>query len=629
MADTTNVDEAYFEKPLLSASPALPVADKTSTDEAFVETPRFSVSPAVPMVETVIDETYVEEGPLPASPALLMADATIIDRTFVEEPRFSTPPAPPVAEAIIDETFIEESASPPPPSADVRSIVEPYVKKLLLSVSPALTAVERPTPTTSVIPNPKPARGRAKKPVPPGPQIKRRPGRSKKDTSGRVLILRNGVERVITPKDVRRLNTSVGSNVRSSLPGFQNFKDSTDDCFFDLLTSVEAALLGDGAAPTGTIEQNATGKPSSTAAAQPEGSQIVESQLSGSATQGIGPPPSVLTAFKLLLPSLYRRSARNVPELYEISQTFWVRKDEAKAANGDSEAPSTSADLPSEPTFFYWDPMPLTTNPLLCPLKLCGKALERFGHAPAPRQVVVEPDDVEVAFWIIGARYQCTDCAAQVKGKGKTKPHPGYVGWDERIMSQLPDSIRKEFPAVEVEKRFIVTDHHRSLRQWADPSPKKNQELVALSPNWVDPDPTPVNGSTLELDASRIPARKPRSTSARSASLSPSLSEPAKEKRKRKCSKCLEVGCPGSRGVVHCDNQCAGCKRYCCSEPHRSGRNLCLKPDQAAQSKPSLPNPQPKDLGDVTPAEATVEPSKPVVNEDEEERSVEEALGLI
>ncbi|KAG8919193.1 hypothetical protein FRC00_011637 [Tulasnella sp. 408] len=625
------MDETYFEEPLLSTSPALPMADTTRIDETFVEKPRASVSPAPPIGETIIDARYVEEPLLPASTALLMADATIIDETFVEEPRFSTPPAPPAAEAIVDETFIEESGSPPPPSADVRSVVEPYVKEPLMSVSPGPTAVERPTPTTSVIPNPKPkpAGGRAKKPVPPGPQIKRRPGRSKKDTSGRVLILRNGVERVITPKDVRRLNTSVGSNVRSSLPGFQNFKNSTDDCFFDLLTSVEAALLGDGAAPTGTMDQNATGPPSSTAAAQPESSQIVESQTSGSTTQDIGPPPSVLTAFKLLLPSLYRRSARNVPELYEVSQTFWIRKDEAKAATDNSEAPSTSADPPSEPTFFYWDPMPLTTNPLLCPLKLCGKALERFGHAPAPRPVVVQPDDVEVAFWIIGARYQCTDCAAQVKGKGKTKTHPGYVGWDERIMSQLPASIRKEFPALEVEKRFIVTDHHRSSRQWADPSPTKNQELVALSPNWVDPDPTTVDGSTLEIDASRIPSRKPRSTSARSASLTPSLSEPAKEKRKRKCSKCLEVGCPGSQGVVHCDNQCAGCKRYCCSEPHRSGRNLCMKPDQAAPSKPSVPNPEPKDFGDVTLAEATVEPSKPVVNEDEEERRVEEALGLI
>ncbi|KAG9041800.1 hypothetical protein FS837_011733 [Tulasnella sp. UAMH 9824] len=558
-----------------------------------------------------------------------MTDATSIDETFVEEPRFSAPPAPPVPAAIIDETFVEESASPPPPSTDVRGIVETYIKEPVMSVSPAPTAVERPTPTTSVIPNPKPARGRAKKPVPPGPQIKRRPGRSKKDTSGRVLILRNGVERVIAPKDVRRLNTSVGSNNRSSLPGYQNFKDSTDDCFFDLLTTVEAALLGDGAAPTGSLDQNSGGQPSSTAPTPAESSQNVESQTGAIGNQDIGPPSSVVAAFKLLLPSLYRRSARNVPELYEISQTFWIRKNEAKAVTDNSEAPSTSADPPSEPTFFYWDPMPLTTNPLLCPLQLCGKALERFGHAPAPRPAVTQPDDVEVTFWIIGARYQCTDCAGQSKGKGKTKTHPGYVGWDERIMSQLPASIRKEFPAVEVEKRFIVTDHHRLLRQLADPCPEKNQELVALSPSWVAPESTMANGSTFELDASQIPARKARSTSARSASLTPSLSEPANEKRKRKCSKCLEVGCPGNRGLVHCDNQCAGCKRYCCTEPHRSGRNLCMKPDRAAPSEPSLPNPQPKDFGDGTLAEPTVEPCKPIVNEDEEERSVEEALGLI
>ncbi|KAG8918689.1 hypothetical protein FRC01_001720 [Tulasnella sp. 417] len=501
MADATNTGGTDIDEPVIPAAPALSVADATGMDETTVEEPLVSASPAPPM-----------------------ADPMSTDETYVEEPSFSIPTAPLMAEAIFDETYAEE-----PP----------------LSVSPAPTAVERRTSTTPVVSNPRPVRARPKKPVPPGPQIKRRTGKPKKDTSGRVMILRNGFERVITPRDVRLLNNSAGSNARSSLPGYQNFKDSTDDCFFDLLTSVEAALLDNGTAPKDSPDPKGASQPPSTAT-QVESSQNVESQAGANGTQDIGTPASVITVFKLLLPSLYRRSARNIPEIYEVSQTFWARKDVGSTVAGDSEASSTSTEPPPEPTFFYWDPMPLTSDPLLCPSSLCKKALDRFGHAPAPRPAFVRPDDLEAAFWIIGARYQCADCAEQVKGKGKQKVHSGYLAWDERIMTQLPTSFRKEFPATEVEKRFIVAEHHRSLRRWAGLRLEKNEELVSLSRNWLDPT---TNGSIPEPDdASQIPSSNklpPSRGKARSASLTPSLStvssECAKPKAKRKCSKCLET----------------------------------------------------------------------------------------
>ncbi|KAG8919343.1 hypothetical protein FRC01_001332 [Tulasnella sp. 417] len=597
----------------LDVSVELPMADATNTGGTDIEEPVIPAAPALSVADaTSMDETTVEEPLVPASPAPPVADLTSIEETYVEEPPFSIPTAPLMTEAIFEETYFEE-----PP----------------LSASPAPTAVERRTSTTPVVSNPKPAKARPKKPIPLGPQIKRGTGKPKKDTSGRVMILRNGFERVITPRDVRRLNTSVGSNARSSLPGYQNFKDSTDDCFFDLLTSVEAALLDNGTAPTNSPDPKGASQLPSTAT-QVESSQNFESQAGASGTQDIGIPASVITMFKFLLPSLYRRSARNIPELYEVSQTFWARKDVGSTIVSDSGA-STSADLPSEPTFFYWDPMPLTSDPLLCPSNLCKKALERFGHAPAPKPAFVQPDDLEAAFWIIGARYQCIDCAEQVKGKGKQKAHPGYLAWDERIMTQLPASIRKEFPAVETEKRFIVAEHHRSLRRWADLHFEKNEELVSLSRNWLDPT---ANGSIPEPDdASQIPSSSkppPSRSKARSASLTPSLStastELPKPKAKRKCSKCLQVGCPGNRGLALCDNPCAGCKRYCCSEPHRAGRNLCMKPDRGTPSKPSQPNPEPPtDIGDIPLVERSASPKKPMVNEDEEERSVDEALRLI
>ncbi|KIO19733.1 hypothetical protein M407DRAFT_246075, partial [Tulasnella calospora MUT 4182] len=169
----------------------------------------------------------------------------------------------------------------------------------------------------------------------------------------------------------------------------------------------------------------------------------------------------------------------------------------------------------------------------------------------------------------------------------------------------------------------------RSLRQWAHPCPEKNQELVALSRNWLDAGSTMVNDSIPEPEALQIPSNKPRSKGARSASLTPSLSDSAKQKRKRKCSKCLQVGCKGNRSVALCDNPCAGCKRFCCAELHRAGRNLCLKPDRGTPALPSLPNPEPStDFGDGTLAGEITQLNKPVVNEEEEERSVEEALGL-
>ncbi|KAG8938498.1 hypothetical protein FRC04_008445, partial [Tulasnella sp. 424] len=485
------------------------------------------------------------------------------------------------------------------------------------------TAVEPPTPITPVVP--KKGKPRPRKSIPPRPVIKLRPSRPKKDGTKRVSIVHDGVERVVKSRDIRRLNTSTNTPVSNLL---SRPAGSSEDSFFDLVASVENAILGSQPAPKGspakaTVDQ--TGSP----ARQARRDATVEHSPSSRSTQNTDIPVSVVTALTSHLPFLSLRSKRGIPELYETSQSFWVPKPhEPISTNRTTGDPHpTRTDKSADPTFFYWDPMALASNGLLCPSVPCGKALEPFGHAPSPRPVRVQPDDADVAFWIIGARYRCSGCTGQQR-KDKQKADPGYVAWDERIMSQLPYTAGKEFPAVEIRKRFVVAEDHRTLRQWADPRPAKSPELVALSLKWPALDSTTLDGfSNAPQDIMLSPGSPLAEIHATDPAPLPTPSS-ATQNAKQSCGKCLQAGCKGNRTIDLCANACIGCKRFSCAKVHHEGRNTCLESGREVQS-PSPPKPRSTDLENLPRRDRNGEVNNRGAEEEKEEKSVEEVLGLI
>ncbi|KAG8938429.1 hypothetical protein FRC04_008651, partial [Tulasnella sp. 424] len=500
---------------------------------------------------------------------------------------------------------------------------ETFTKELHLSASPAPTAVEPPAPITPVVA--KKGKPRPRKSIPPRPVIKLRPSLPKKDGTKRVSIVHDGVERFVKSREIRRLNTSTNTPVSNLL---SRPAGSSEDSFFDLVASVENAILGSQSASKGSSDSVTLDQLGSPATKVGSAGTVEHSPI-GSSTQNTDIPASVVTALKLHLPFLFRQSKRGIPELYETSQTFWVPKayepTSTNTTSGDSHP--TRTDESAEPTFFYWDPIALASNGLLCPSVPCGKALERFGHARSPRPVRVQPDDADVAFWIIGARYRCTGCTGQQK-KDKPKADPSYVAWDERIMSQLPDAARKEFPAVEMRKQFVVAEDHRTLRQWADPRPAKSPELVVLSPKRPALDWTTLDGFS---DAPQDVVPAPGSPLAGIYATDPApLPTPgsAKRKGKRSCGKCLQAACKGNRTIDLCANACIGCKRFSCAQAHREGRNACLERGREIQS-PSPPKAPSTDLENSPRRDRSREVNNRGTEEEKEEKSVEEVLGLI
>ncbi|KAK4698809.1 hypothetical protein P7C70_g7460, partial [Phenoliferia sp. Uapishka_3] len=82
------------------------------------------------------------------------------------------------------------------------------------------------------------------------------------------------------------------------------------------------------------------------------------------------------------------------------------------------------------PRWFFWDPLPLER--LKCPA--CECYLSRNGYPSRPRRAV----DLEETWYIIGMRYQCSK--RKESGCGR-----GYMSYDSRLLSQLPQRIQNSF----------------------------------------------------------------------------------------------------------------------------------------------------------------------------------------
>ncbi|KAG8938783.1 hypothetical protein FRC04_007530 [Tulasnella sp. 424] len=489
----------------------------------------------------------------------------------MEDTPTEEPPRAPSAQAQVEEAPVNIFVAEPLLTGIV-NLKETFTEELPMSASPAPTAVAPPTPTTLVVPNK--GEPRPRKSIHPRAAIKLRPSRPKKDRTRRVGY-----------PAAEHIDQFPVSNVLSRSAG------SSEDCFFYLVASVEDAILGSRSAPKSPLN-NVTVDQLGSPMKQARSDKTVEHHPRGSTTHDTNISASVITALNLHLPFLSLLSKRGIPERYGTSQTFCVPKThEPTSTNTTSGDPHpTRTDQSADPIFFYWD--------------LMYPAGRRW------RPVRVQPDDADVAFWIIGARYRCNDCTGQQR-KDRPKADPSYVAWDERIMSQLPDASRKEFPA-------------RTLRQWADPRPAKSSELLALSRKWLLPDSTTLDGfSNAPQDIVPAPGSPLAEIHATDPAPLPTPGSP-----KRSCGKCLQAACKGNRTIDLCANACSGCKRFSCAKAHREGRNVCLESGPEVQS-PSPPKPWLTDLENWPRRDRNREINNRGTEEEKEEKSVEEVLGLI
>lgn len=186
-----------------------------------------------------------------------------------------------------------------------------------------------------------------------------------------------------------------------------------------------------------------------------------------------GLPPGVQAAYSSHLPLLRQRSEGGVPILYQAYRTFWLPRNSNYFVLTDPTHPArtevlnapTSGDPPtadvqvSNPSFFYWDPLPLLPSPLQCMSPGCSYNLEHDGFAKVLKKVASQSEDADAlssGFWLVAARYKCEHCKASVAGSGKR--YNSIIAWDPRLLAKLPPALRAEFPAVEVQKRFYALE---------------------------------------------------------------------------------------------------------------------------------------------------------------------------
>ncbi|KAG8940926.1 hypothetical protein FRC04_004881 [Tulasnella sp. 424] len=544
----------------------------------------------IPEIEIMEEAPVQELPPRSFTRSSEQCQVEVAPETPTEEP-----PRAPSAQAQVEEApvniFVAE-----PLLTEIVNLKETFTEELPMSASPAPTAVEPPTPITPVVP--KKRKPRPRKFIPRRPVIKLRRSRPKKDGTKRVQLL------IAAPRVVGR--------------------------FFDLVASVENAILGSRSAPKSSPGQDTRGKTSSPAR-KVGSAETVEHCPSGSSTQNTDIPASVVTALKLHLPSLYLRSKRGIPELYETSQTFWSQTPRTDIYHHHERRPSPNSNRRvSCAHLFLLGSYGASKLRLTLPFSTLREAVGTFrSRVRSPRRVRVQPGDSDVAFWIIGARYRCNGCTGQQR-KGKAKANPSYVAWDERIMSQLPDAARKEFPTVEMRKQFIVAEDHRTLKQWADPRPAKSTELVALSLKWPALDSTTLDGSSASPRNVMPAPGSPVAAGIHATDAFP-LPTPgsAKQKAERSCGKCLQAGCKGNRTMDLCANACIGCKRFSCAKARREGRNACLESAREVLQSPNPPKPRSTDLGNSPRRDRNMEVHNCGTEEEKEEKSVEEVFGLI
>lgn len=157
--------------------------------------------------------------------------------------------------------------------------------------------------------------------------------------------------------------------------------------------------------------------------------------------------PSVHDAFKAHLQSLapgnnqsnnHNGKDNTIPALYSVLKTFWLPCSPSYFSLTSSAA--SSARIPSEHRFFYWDPQLLIFNGIFCPA--CNTPLINMGRiSNGPIKVY----DLGKPFFIIGCEYVCrspTCIGSNPQGEGRK-----FASTDYSILCTLPPKLRDEFPA--------------------------------------------------------------------------------------------------------------------------------------------------------------------------------------
>ncbi|EAU85166.2 hypothetical protein CC1G_06182 [Coprinopsis cinerea okayama7 len=148
--------------------------------------------------------------------------------------------------------------------------------------------------------------------------------------------------------------------------------------------------------------------------------------------------PSVEDAFKNHLQSLAPSptQVQQIPTLYSILKTFWLPSSPAYFS---LTASASTARIPSEHRFLYWDPLPLVFNGIGCPV--CGHPLTHKGRiTTGPIKIY----DIEKPFFIIGCEYACksVQCLTSSSPDGRK-----FASTDSSILRSLPVKLKDEFPA--------------------------------------------------------------------------------------------------------------------------------------------------------------------------------------
>ncbi|KAG8919342.1 hypothetical protein FRC01_001331, partial [Tulasnella sp. 417] len=271
--------------------------------------------------------------------------------------------------------------------------------------------------------------------------IKRKPGRPRLDGGEFVTVIQDGVESVVRTRDLKR-----AAKKASRRPGTDDEESNADE---EEDQSEDDAYQARG--PTTRFRLPPAPPP------VPRGppGQV---------------PQDVMAAYTSHAALLQSRTDSGLPQLYAAFQTFWVPRRAnyfvlmggagsglpypAITAQGGGPGSSTAVHL-SNPSFFYWDPLPLVPGGIRCPANECSNLLQHAGLVKQPKRVYMEgntavSNDPYVGFWIVAARYKCQNCG--VRGTANPKVYSSYVAWDQKVLEGLPPLIRSEFPAVEKKK---------------------------------------------------------------------------------------------------------------------------------------------------------------------------------
>ncbi|KAG8942111.1 hypothetical protein FRC04_003866 [Tulasnella sp. 424] len=236
-------------------------------------------------------------------------------------------------------------------------------------------------------------------------------------------------------------------------------------------------------------------------------------------TRDTGLPAGVQAAYSSHLPLLRQRSEGGMPVLYQAYRSFWLPRNSNYFVLTDPTHPARrhilnapaldDASDPniqlSNPSFFYWDPLPLVPVPIRCFSPACSHTLEHDGFAKVLKKVAGQSgggassgSESWGGFWLVAARYRCENCKALAARSGKK--YNSIIAWDVRLLAKLPPVLRAEFPATEIQKRFYALENtvppeYRLDSQTFFVSVTKSSRLDEPSssglPRLPHPNPTP------------------------------------------------------------------------------------------------------------------------------------------